>query len=89
MNHPDKHIAKCFGYQFDDLSLLKLALTHRSAAKQHNERLEFLGDAVLGMVVADWLYEHFPRESEGKLTRMRASLVKGVTLAQIAQEASG
>ena len=87
MNHPDKHIAKFFGYQFNDLSLLKLALTHRSAAKQHNERLEFLGDAVLGMVVADWLYEHFPKEPEGKLTRMRASLVKGVTLAQIAQEA--
>ena len=86
MNHPDKHIVKHFGYQFKDLGLLSLALTHRSAAKQHNERLEFLGDAVLGMVAADWLYEHFPKEPEGKLTRMRASLVKGDTMAKIAQE---
>lgn len=86
MELTNKHIAKFFGYQFEDLSLLNLALTHRSAAKQHNERLEFLGDAVLGMVVADWLYENFPKEPEGKLTRMRASLVKGETLAKIAQE---
>ena len=86
MINPTKHIAKHFGYQFTDTKLLKLALTHRSAAKLHNERLEFLGDAILGMVAADWLYANFPKEPEGKLTRMRSSLVKGDTLASIAQD---
>ena len=62
------------------------ALTHRSARKQHNERLEFLGDSVLGMVVADILFAKFPDAPEGSLTRMRSSLVKGETLATIARE---
>ena len=88
MNNPTRHIAKYFGYQFTDTELLQLALTHRSAARLHNERLEFLGDAVLGMVTADWLYENFAKEPEGKLTRMRSSLVKGDTLASIAQESN-
>lgn len=74
------------GYQFSDTSLLEQALTHRSCKGQHNERLEFLGDAVLSLVIAETLYSHFPKAREGDLTRMRATLVKGVTLAEIAQE---
>ncbi len=73
-------------YKFSDASLLQQALTHRSAKKQHNERLEFLGDAVLGMVIADAVYHKFPKLPEGKLTRMRSNLVKGETLATIARE---
>lgn len=74
------------GYEFKDASLLKQALTHRSASKKHNERLEFLGDAVLGLVVAQRVYDKFPNLPEGKLTRMRSNLVKGETLAKIARE---
>lgn len=70
-------------YTFEDDALLEQALTHRSAAKQHNERLEFLGDAVLGMIIGETLFNQFPTVAEGKLTRMRASLVKGETLADI------
>lgn len=81
-----QHLSKVIAYEFKDRALLELAFTHRSAAKQHNERLEFLGDAVLGMVIAEILYEKFPTQPEGKLTRMRSSLVKGETLAKIAQE---
>lgn len=73
-------------YRFKDEALLQLALTHRSAASQHNERLEYLGDAVLGFVIADELYRRFPKVSEGDMTRMRASLVKGVTLAELGLE---
>lgn len=76
------------GYQFADVTLLQQALTHRSAAKNHNERLEFLGDAVLGMVIAQALYNRFPNVPEGKLTRMRSTLVKGDTLAEIGREAN-
>ncbi|MDM7859760.1 ribonuclease III [Alteromonas sp. ASW11-36] len=87
INAAARHIKKSFGYQFSNLELLDLALTHRSAAKAHNERLEFLGDAVLGMVVAKTLYTRYPNVPEGKLTRMRASLVKGETLAGVAKDA--
>ncbi|WP_371195789.1 ribonuclease III [Glaciecola sp. SC05] len=73
-------------YQFDDKVLFEQALTHRSAYKDHNERLEFLGDAVLGLCIAEMLYEKFPLQPEGKLTRMRSNLVKGDTLASIARE---
>lgn len=73
-------------YQFDDKVLLDQALTHRSAHKNHNERLEFLGDAVLGLCIAQMLYVKFPLQPEGKLTRMRSNLVKGDTLASIARE---
>lgn len=79
---------KAIGYTFSDESLLVQALTHRSAAKQHNERLEFLGDAILGMVIAETLFTAFPTVPEGKLTRMRSTLVKGETLAELAREAS-
>ncbi|GAB3037854.1 ribonuclease III [Bowmanella dokdonensis] len=81
-----RRLCKALGYRFKDEASLALALTHRSAAKQHNERLEFLGDSVLGMVVAKALYLRFPEQPEGKLTRMRASLVKGDTLAELARE---
>lgn len=74
------------GYQFQQTVLLEQALTHRSCKGQHNERLEFLGDALLGFVIAEALFQRFPQTREGDLTRMRAALVKGVTLASIAQE---
>lgn len=81
-----KKLLRALDYEFKDMSLLEQAFTHRSAAKVHNERLEFLGDAILGMVVADILYQQFPKQPEGKLTRMRSSIVKGDTLALIAKE---
>lgn len=74
------------GYRFTDRKLLASALTHRSVGAANNERLEFLGDAVLGMVVADFLFRREGRLSEGDLSRLRASLVNRDTLADIAQE---
>ncbi len=71
-------------YKFADEDLLETALTHRSVTQNNNERLEYLGDAVLGMVIAEELYIRFPRANEGELSRLRASLVKGETLAEIA-----
>lgn len=70
---------------FTDTEILKQALTHRSAAKSNNERLEFLGDSILGFIITKWLYRKFPSFSEGKLSRIRSSLVKGETLAEIAR----
>ncbi|MAT50585.1 MAG: ribonuclease III [Porticoccaceae bacterium] len=83
-----QRLGKRLGYSFQDSSALEQALTHRSAGATNNERLEFLGDAVLSVVVAQWLFERFPSASEGELTRLRASLVKGGTLAKVAQELS-
>jgi ribonuclease-3 len=74
------------GHQFKDPSLCLSALTHRSAGAAHNERLEFLGDSVLNCAVAQLLYERNPLADEGDLSRLRASLVSGETLAQIAME---
>ena len=84
----EKHNRLCrrLNYQFNDPSLLQAAMTHRSARGLNNERLEFLGDSILGLVIARSLYEKFPTASEGQLSRMRASLVKGDTLAQMALE---
>ncbi|GAA6172260.1 ribonuclease III [Colwellia sp. KU-HH00111] len=76
-------LSKRLGYHFSEPELLIQALTHRSAKGQHNERLEFLGDSILGFVIAEALFEQFPNHDEGDLTRMRSSLVKGVTLAEI------
>lgn len=73
-------------YTFEDVELLERALRHRSAGKDNNERLEFLGDAVLSLVMAEALAEAFPGAREGELSRMRANLVKGTTLAKIAKE---
>lgn len=71
------------GYKFKDTPLLERALTHRSAHSKNNERLEFLGDAVLGMVIATELVQSFPEADEGQLSRMRSALVKGQTLAEV------
>lgn len=84
--NPYLSLYKRLGYTFVNKANLIAALTHRSASKQHNERLEFLGDAILGMVIAKVLYQRFPKQPEGKLTRMRSSLVKGDTLAEVARE---
>ncbi len=73
-------------HRFRDPQLLTLALTHRSASSRHNERLEFLGDAILGFVIADFLFSNFPKADEGQLTRARATLVNRETLACIARE---
>ncbi|WP_329740527.1 ribonuclease III [Dyella sp. A6] len=73
-------------YRFRDPALADLALTHRSAGKPNNERLEFLGDALLGAFVAEMLYEAHPNASEGELSRLRAQLVNGQALAVIARE---
>lgn len=81
-----KQLSKKIGYSFIQPELLLQALTHRSAKGQHNERLEFLGDSILGFVIAEALFEKFPKHDEGDLTRMRSSLVKGVTLAEIARD---
>ena len=73
------------GYTFDDPALLQLALTHKSFAKQNNERLEFLGDAVLGYLIAEMLYRRNERVREDGLSLMRASVVRGSVLAQVAR----
>lgn len=74
------------GYEFTNLDYLKLALTHRSAHSNHNERLEFLGDSILSLVIADDLYHRFPKVDEGDMSRMRATLVRGNTLAELGRE---
>lgn len=80
-------LQKRIGYQFKNIKLLTRALTHSSLAKQaNNQRLEFLGDAVIGMVVARILYDLFPDEQEGELARRQAGLVRGETLAQVARD---
>jgi len=81
------------GVQFNDLDLLRQAFTHRSylnehrgEVKGHNERLEFLGDAVLELIATRFLYEKFPTQTEGDLTAYRAALVNAVTCAEVATE---
>ena len=76
------------GHTFTDVSWLELALKHRSFGEHNNERLEYLGDAVLGMVIAEALFNAFPNAREGHLTRARARLVKEPTLASLARELS-
>ncbi len=84
--HNLNRLTKKLGYEFNEPSLLVQALTHRSAKGAHNERLEFLGDSILGFVIAEALFDKFPKHDEGDLTRMRSSLVKGVTLAEVARD---
>jgi ribonuclease-3 len=74
------------GYQFSDDALLQQALTHRSFSRKNNERLEFLGDAILNCTIAQQLYDRFPKAREGQLSRLRAHLVKGETLAELGRE---
>ena len=84
---PDsKQLEAAIAYQFKDAALLQHALTHRSFSARHNERLEFLGDSVLNFVVSVLLYQRFTTIDEGDLSRVRASLVKQASLADIAQK---
>lgn len=82
----DQQLQKYLGYEFKQPHLLVAALSHRSAMGQNNERLEYLGDSILNFLIAEALYEQWPKASEGELSRLRASLVKGETLAEIARD---
>ena len=88
-----KDLEAAIGYRFKNITLLQNALTHSSYANEYwhnslmsNERLEFLGDSILGMVVADHLYRNFANRPEGELTRMRADMVCEKALAQVANQ---
>ena len=87
-----KDLEAAIGYRFHNITLLQNALTHSSYANERwhdslmsNERLEFLGDSILGMVVAEHLYRNFPNRPEGELTRMRADMVCETSLAAVAE----
>ncbi len=89
LRKPDELLAwveRSFGYAFVRPALCRTALTHRSAGADHNERLEFLGDSILNCCVARLLYDAHREADEGALSRLRASLVSGETLAQVAGE---
>ena len=79
-------LCRQLGYVFKQPQLLQRALTHRSYAPDHYERLEFLGDSILGCVIAKYLYSEFPDLSEGDLSRLRSNLVKESTLVLFAQQ---
>lgn len=79
-------LQQILNYQFSDNKLLENALSHRSFSSVNNERIEFLGDSILNMVIALELFHRFPNHQEGELTRMRAKLVRGDTLAELARE---
>lgn len=80
----DRWLREALGYEPHDAALFAAALTHRSASGPNNERLEFLGDAVLNLVIAELLYRGFPRAAEGDLSRLRARLVSREPLAEVA-----
>lgn len=87
MRTPLDYLQIQLGYRFNNLDLLDAALTHRSfPGAVHNERLEFLGDALLGFVMAEYLHAQFPAADEGHLSRLRSSLVKRETLAQLGEQ---
>ena len=88
MRMGDDSKLKCFPlkYHFKDEKLKTLALTHRSASQNHNERLEYLGDALLGLIIAEDLFKRFPRADEGQLTRLRASVVNSDALFSVGQQ---
>jgi ribonuclease-3 len=79
-------LSQKLGHVFKQPQLLQRALTHRSYTPEHNERLEFLGDSVLGCVIAKHLYSNYPQLSEGELSRLRSSLVREETLVTLAQQ---
>ncbi len=81
----DRDAGRFGGHRFSDVGLLEQALTHRSAHARHNERLEFLGDSLLGSIIAEALYAHWPQADEGALTRGRAELVRESSLATVAR----
>ena len=78
-------LEELLGHEFSDRALLQQALTHRSAGSHNNERLEFLGDAILGAVIAEDLYSRYPQASEGELSRLRSRLVRHESLTDIAR----
>lgn len=80
-----QQLQKCLQYQFKDQALLTLALTHRSCGSRNNERLEFLGDSVLGVTVTEILYRKFPTAREGELSRLRSQIVRAEALADVAK----
>ena len=79
-------VCKSIGYTFEQPALLEQALRHRSAGAPHNERLEFLGDSLVNLIVAESLFSHWPKADEGALTRGRANLVRESSLATIARQ---
>lgn len=81
-----EELSRQLGYHFQNSRLLKTALTHRSSHHDNNERLEFLGDSIVNFVIAEALYQQYPRAQEGELSRWRASLVNRETLGNIARE---
>lgn len=85
MKETVKWINKSLNYKFNDEALLALALTHRSLSSKNNERLEFLGDSILSIIISDLIYREKSLLNEGDLTRLRAYLVKESTLCQIAK----
>jgi len=85
MIEPQTRFAQHIGINFTQPDLLKRALTHCSYSSTHMERLEFLGDAVLGLVIAEYLHDLFPDEAEGQLSRLRAGLVRKESLYKVAQ----
>jgi ribonuclease-3 len=86
LDKAESWLDKTLGYRFNDSGLLAQALTHRSATGQNNERLEFLGDAVLDFVISDAVFKLRPEATEGDLSKLRASLVKDTSLADLAAE---
>ena len=86
MPESNQRLINRLGYDFSDSSLVDLALSHRSVGGNNNERLEFLGDSIVNFLIAEALFQKFPRSREGELSQMRAQLVKGVTLAELARE---
>jgi ribonuclease-3 len=81
-----ERLSRALNYTFSDIKLLRAAITHRSTGETNNERLEFLGDSVLNFVIAADLYQRFPKAREGDLTRLRALLVRGETVALVAKD---
>ncbi len=81
-----ERLQKNIDYIFNNIDLLKQALTHRSVGKQNNERLEFLGDSVLGSIISRELYHRYPSIDEGQLYRLRSHMVRGQTLAKLAKQ---
>ncbi|MEQ8953424.1 MAG: ribonuclease III [Gammaproteobacteria bacterium] len=85
--HADyEKLQQSLNYRFSNPALLKRALTHRSAQKENNERLEFLGDALLGFIVAEILHRQFPEASEGELSRIRSNFVNKRSLVKVARQ---
>lgn len=86
MSNPLIPFSRRIGHDFQNPDLLELAMTHRSYGGRNNERLEFLGDSIVNFVIAEALFARFPEAREGQLSRLRARLVKGQTLAELARE---